>query len=134
MKRTLFSFILSGLCLCPVSGAEQFKGIFVSATNLQKTYLISEMPSIQYINVDNIPNAVLYLNETEVLRIALANGASLTVSYGEYTPDISTGINEALTDKESLSNGNIRKMITNGQLIIVDNNGHQYDTNGKLLK
>ena len=130
MKKYLLSFILSVAGLGIASAEEPVQGIIATYDGAETSYKLEDMPTVKYETVEGVQNAVLYLKDQAepVLKIALAEGKTLVVAYGEYNPT-PTAI-EGVTDKVSITERNGKKFINGGKLIIIGKDGKMYDAAG----
>lgn len=74
----------------------------------------------------------LYLKDQAepVLSVALAEGKTLVVTYGEYVPPTPTAIEGVATDKVTITERNGKKFIQGGKLIIIGKDGKMYNAAG----
>ena len=107
---------------------ETVNGIIVTYDGAETSYMLEQVPSIKCETVEGVQYAVLSLKDVAepVLRVAVADGKSLEVVFGEYVP---TGI-ETVTITER----NGKKFINGGKLIIIAKDGKKYDTTGVEIK
>lgn len=134
MKKTLLSIILSVVATGMACADEPIKGIIATYDGAETSYKLEDVPTVQYEEVEGVKNAVLYLKDVEkpVLKVALAEGKELVVTYGEY--QIPTGINGVSADKASIVSRNGKKYIMGGKLIVIGKDGKQYDAAGVEIK
>lgn len=130
MKKYLLTFILSVAGLSIASAEEPVQGIIATYEGSETSYKLEDMPTVKYETVEGVQNAVLYLkDQTEpVLSVALAEGKTLVIVYGEYNPT-ATAI-EGVIDKVSITERNGKKFIQGGKLIIIGKDGKMYDAAG----
>ena len=133
MKKILLSFILIVAGLSSASADEPIKGIIATYDGSDTSYKLENVPTVKYETVEGVQHAVLYLKDQAgpVLSVALAEGKTLTIVYGEYTP---TGIDGVVSDKAFISERNGKKLIQGGKLIIIDKNGKMYNAAGVEIK
>ena len=130
MKKYLLTFILSVAGLSIASAEEPVQGIIATYEGSETSYKLEDVPTVKYETVEGVQNAVLYLKDQAepVLKVALAEGKTLVIAYGEYNPT-PTAI-EGVTDKVSITERNGKKFINGGKLIIIDKDGKMYDAAG----
>ncbi len=141
MKKYLLSFILmlAGLSIAsadapvaPGAAAEEpVKGIIATYDGAETSYKLEDVPTVKYETVEGVNHAVLYLKDQAepVLSVALAEGKTLVVAYGEYDPT-PTAIEGAATDKAVINERNGKKFIQGGKLIIIGKDGKMYNAAG----
>lgn len=132
MKKNLLSFILMVAGFGVANADEPIKGIIATYNGADTNYKLEDMPIIKYETVGDVQHAVLYLKgqAEPVLSVALAEGQTLTIAYGEYVP---TGINGVVSDKVSITERNGKKFFQGGKLIIIGKDGKMYNAAGVLL-
>lgn len=130
MKKYLLTFILSVAGLSIASAEEPVQGIIATYEGSETSYKLEDMPTVKYETVEGVQNAVLYLkDQTEpVLSVALAEGKTLVIVYGEYNP--TANAIEGVIDKVSITERNGKKFIQGGKLIIIGKDGKMYDAAG----
>ncbi|MGN1246172.1 MAG: hypothetical protein ACI4UN_06025 [Muribaculaceae bacterium] len=134
MKRYLLlsaASLLAAIAVTPVN-AENINGIFAWVDGSATCFKLDQSPEVFYTEVDGVTVANLSLRgATEpVLKLPLENGATLEITYGEYT-DTPSGAETISVEKSAGNHG--RKIIKGGRLIIVKD-GRFYDINGIELK
>ena len=129
MKKILLSFILSVAGLGLASATEAVKGIIATYNGAETSYKLSDVPTVKYLDVEGVQHAVLYLKDQAepILNVALAEGKTLTIVYGEYVP---TGIEGVATDKVTITEQGGKKFIQGGKLIIIGKDGKMYNAAG----
>ena len=132
MKKYLLTFILSVAGLSIASAEEPVQGIIATYDGSETSYKLEDMPTVKYETVEGVQNAVLYLKDQAepVLSVALAEGKTLVVAYGEYVPPTPTGIEGAATDKVTITERNGKKFIQGGKLIVIGKDGKMYNAAG----
>lgn len=132
MKKYLLTFILTVAGLGIASAEESVQGIIATYEGSKTSYKLEDMPTVKYETVEGVQHAVLYLkDQTEpVLSVALAEGKTLVVAYGEYA----TAIEGIATDKATITERNGKKFIQGGKLIIIGKDGKMYDAAGVEIK
>lgn len=130
MKKILLSSILSVAGLGISNAEDLVQGIIATYDGAETSYKLEDMPTVKYENVEGVQHAVLYhKDQTEpVLSVALAEGKTLVVAYGEYNPT-QTAI-EGVTNKATITERNGKKFINGGKLIIIDKDGKMYNAAG----
>ena len=128
MKKYLLSFILSVAGLSIASASEPVTGIIATYDGAETSYKLEDMPTVKYETVESVQYAVLYLKgqEEPVLNVALAEGKTLVIAYGEYSPSAIEGV----ADKATITERNGKKFINGGKLIIIGKDGKMYDAAG----
>lgn len=129
MKKYLLTFILSVAGLSIASADEPIKGIIATYEGSETSYKLEDMPTVKYETVEGVQHAVLYLKDQAepVLSVALAEGKTLIITYGEYVP---TGIDGIASDKAVITERNGKKFIQGGKLIIIGKDGKMYNAAG----
>ena len=135
MKKYLLTFILSVAGLSIASAEEPVQGIIATYEGSETSYKLEDMPTVKYETVESVQYAVLYLKDQAepVLSVALAEGKTLVVTYGEYVPPTPTAI-EGATEKVTITERNGKKFINGGKLIIIGKDGKMYDAAGIEIK
>ena len=135
MKKYLLTFILSVAGLSIASAEEPVQGIIATYEGSKTSYKLEDMPTVKYETVEGVNHAVLYLKDQAepVLSVALAEGKTLVVAYGEYIPPTPTAI-ESVTEKVTITERNGKKFINGGKLIIIGKDGKMYDAAGLQVK
>lgn len=133
MKKILLSFILMVAGFGMASAEEPIKGIIATYEGSDTSYKLEDVPTVKYETVEGVQHAVLYLKDQAepVLSVALANGKTLEVVYGEFT---ATAIEGVSVDKATITERNGKKLIQGGKLIIIDKNGKMYNAAGVEIK
>lgn len=133
MKKYLLTFILSVAGLSIASAEEPVQGIIATYEGSETSYKLEDVPTVKYEVVEDVQHAVLYLKDQAepVLSVALAEGKTLIITYGEYVP---SGIEGVATDKVTITERNGKKYINGGKLIIIGKDGKKYNAAGNLLK
>ena len=131
MKKYLLTFILSVAGFGIASADEPVQGIIATYDGSDTSYKLEDMPTVKYETVEDVQYALLYLKDQAepVLSVALAEGKTLEVTYGEYVPPKPTAI-EGATDKVTITERNGKKFIQGGKLIIIGKNGKMYNAAG----
>ena len=131
MKKYLLTFILSVAGLSIASAQEPVQGIIATYEGSETSYKLEDMPTVKYETVEGVQNAVLYLKDQAepILKVALAEGKTLVIAYGEYNPT-PTAIEGVATDKVTITERNGKKFINGGKLIIIGKDGKMYDAAG----
>ena len=129
MKKYLLSFILSVAGLSIASADEPVQGIIATYDGSETSYKLEDMPTVKYETVEGVNHAVLYLKDQAepVLSVALAEGKTLIITYGEYVPN---GIVGVATDKVTITELGGKKFINGGKLLIIGKDGKMYDAAG----
>ena len=133
MKKYLLSFILSVAGFGISSADEPIQGIIATYDGSETSYKLEDVPTVKYETVEGVKNAVLYLKDQAepVLSVALAEGKTLIITYGEYVP---TGIDGVATDKVTITEQGGKKFIQGGKLIIIGKDGKMYNAAGVEIK
>lgn len=131
MKKYLLTFILSVAGLSIASAEEPIQGIIATYEGSETSYKLEDMPTVKYKTVEGVQNAVLYLKDQAepVLSVALAEGKTLVVTYGEYVPPTPTAIDD-VTDKVTITEQHGKKIIRGGKLIIIAKDGRMFNAAG----
>ncbi len=131
MKKYLLTFIMSVAGLNIASAQEPVQGIIATYEGSETSYKLEDMPTVKYETVEGVQNAVLYLKDQAepVLKVALAEGKTLIVAYGEYN-STTTAIEGVAIDKVTITERNGKKFINGGKLIIIGKDGKMYNTAG----
>lgn len=129
MKKYLLTFILSVAGLSIASADEPIKGIIATYEGSETSYKLEDIPTVKYETVEGVQHAVLYLKDQAepVLSVALAEGKTLIITYGEYVP---AGIDGIASDKAVITERNGKKFIQGGKLIIIGKDGKMYNAAG----
>lgn len=129
MKKILLSFIMLVAAFGIVRADEPIAGIIATYDGAETSYKLEDMPTIMYETVQGVQHAVLYLQgeSDPVLSVALADGKTLEVVFGEYVP---TGLDEVESDKAHISEENGKKIIRGGQLVIIRKDGKMFNAAG----
>ncbi|MCQ2259495.1 MAG: hypothetical protein MJZ41_16145 [Bacteroidaceae bacterium] len=133
MKKYLLTFILSVAGLSIASADEPVQGIIATYEGSETSYKLEDMPTVKYETIEGVNHAVLYLKDQAepVLSVALAEGKTLIITYGEYVPSAIEGV---ATDKVTIIEQGGKKFIQGGKLIIIGKDGKKYNAAGNLLK
>ena len=136
MKKYLLTFILSVAGLSIASAEEPVQGIIATYEGAETSYKLEDMPTVKYETVEGVQHAVLYLKDQAepVLSVALAEGKTLVVAYGEYIPPTPTAIEGVATDKVTITEQGGKKLIRGGKLIIIGKDGKMYNAAGIEIK
>ena len=128
MKKILLSFIMLVAAFGIVRADEPIAGIIATYDGAETSYKLEDMPTIVYETVQGVQHAVLYLQgeSDPVLSVALADGKSLVIVYGEYVPT-PTGLDETTAH---ISEENGKKIIRGGQLVIIRKDGKMFNAAG----
>lgn len=102
--------------------AEGKDAIYAWVNGSSTCYKLDAMPTVSYQNDNDTKYALLIINSQVVLRLALTDGANLTITYGVYDETAIDDVKESKVTK----NG---KFIKGGRLVIVKD-GRMFDTNG----
>lgn len=131
MKKYLLTFILSVAGLSIASAEDVVKGIIATYDGSDTSYKLMDMPTVKYETVGDVKHAVLYLKDLAepVLNVALAEGKTFVIAYGEYDPT-PTAIEGVATDKVTITECNGKKFFNGGKLIIIGKDGKMYDAAG----
>lgn len=115
------------------SANEPVKGIIVTYEEAETCYMLENVPTIKYESVDGVLHAVLYLEGvTEpVQSVAIADGRSLIVAFGEHVP---TAVNGSVADKTTIIKLNGKIVVNGGKLIIISKDGKKYSIGGEEIK
>ena len=129
MKKYLLTFIMSVAGLSIASAQEPVQGIIATYEGSETSYKLEDVPTVKYETVEGVQYAVLYLKDQAepVLSVALAEGKTLIITYGEYVP---TGIDGVATDKVTITEQGGKKFIQGGKLIIIGKDGKMYNAAG----
>lgn len=129
MKKYLLSFILLAVGLCTASADKIVNGIIVTYDGTETSYKLEDIPTVKYETVDGVLYAVICLKDVPdpVLSIALADGQKLVVAYGEF---LSSVIDNAVSDKASVTWRSGKMFIQGGRLIIIGKDGRRYNAAG----
>ena len=129
MKKYLLTFIMSVAGLSIASAQEPVQGIIATYEGSETSYKLEDVPTVKYETVEDVQYALLYLKDQAepVLSVALAEGKTLTISYGEYVP---TSIEGVVTDKVTITEQGGKKFIQGGKLIIIGKDGKMYNAAG----
>lgn len=133
MKKYLISFILMVAGFGVANADEPVKGLFVTGNGWDTSYKLVDLPTIKYETVKGVNHAVLYLKKQAepVLRLALADGKTLTITYGEYVPPVPNGL---ASEKVVITEQGGKKFIQGGKLIIIGKDGKRYNAAGVEIK
>ncbi len=111
--------------------ANNSDGIFVTYNGSEYCYKLTEMPTITYVEENDVKYAKLTLNDVSVpiLTIELKKDVSLEIIYGSYSTEIKN-----VNSKVTISTHKGKKYIIGGKLIILDKYGNQNNLNGLKIK
>ena len=134
MKKYLLTFILSVAGFSIASAEEPIQGIIATYDGSETSYKLEDMPTVKYEVVEGVNHAVLYLKDQAqpILSVALAEGKTLIVTYGEYNPT-PTAIDD-VTDKVTITEQHGKKIIRGGKLIIIAKDGRMFNAAGIEIK
>ena len=129
MKRILLLFILSVAGLGLAGATEAVKGIIATYNGAETSYKLSDVPTVRYETIEGVHHAVLYVKDKAepVLRVAIAEGKTLTIVYGEYD---ASNIDAPEADRATIVEQGGRKVVKGGKLIIVGKDGRMYNAAG----
>ncbi len=115
------------------SAGEPVNGIIATYEGSETSYKLEDVPTVKYETVEGVQHALLYLKDQAepVLSVALAEGKTLIITYGEYVP---TGIDGVATDKVTITEQGGKKFIQGGKLIIIGKDGKMYNAAGVEIK
>lgn len=135
MRKYLLTFILSVAGFSIASAEEPIQGIIATYEGSDTSYKLEDTPIIKNETVEGVQYAVLYLKDQAepVLKVALAEGKKLVVTYGEYDP-MPTAIDGVATDKVTIIEQGGKKFIRGGKLIIIGKDGRMYNAAGVEIK
>lgn len=133
MKKYLLTAILSFAGFGIASAEAPVTGIIVTINGWDTCYKLEDVPTVKYETVEGVSHAFLYLkDQTEpVLRVALADGKTLTITYGEYIPPVTNGL---ASEKVVITEQDGKKVIQGGKLIIIGKDGRMYNAAGVEIK
>ena len=127
-KNTIARFaatLVLSLMLCLSASAAKYNGIIAYVEGSQTVYLLTETPEVSYKG----NKAILSINGDEVAKVDLSGDKVLSIVYTGI--DNPTAITQLDGSNVNFQNPDVKKIIKDKKLIIIANDGKQYDVFGR---
>ena len=127
MKKHIL-LLIAILTMSMSAMAESYNGIVVYANGSSTVYMLSKSPRVSYKG----EYAVLYVDGKEVANVKLEGDQTLSVAYGTYSTP--TGISEITESEVKVEDNVAYKTMKGMKLVIVGEDGKQYNSAGQRIK
>ena len=116
------------LAVCLSASAARYNGIIAYVEGGQTAYLLDETPEVTY----KSNKAILTVNGIEVAKVDVSGNKVLSIVYSGI--DLPTSITEVNGGKVKVDNQAVFKLIKDQKIIIIGQDGKQYDVFGREVK